>query len=140
MPYTILLRHLINTADKSVYASIQCLWYTQCRPTHPIPFQCWASVATHCPFNADQSYSTLAKQNWVIVRVCSGCHTGDTLPPKGHYPDNTIHWPNCEIMLSHRLRRFQPKPFKPLKTNIFVTIFFSEDFLNTKVGLLNLGT
>ena len=26
--------------------------------------------------------------------------------PKGHYryPDNTIHWPNCEIMLGHRLR------------------------------------
>ena len=21
--------------------------------------------------------------------------------PKGHYPDNTIHWPNCEIMLGH---------------------------------------
>ena len=25
--------------------------------------------------------------------------------PKGHQPDNTIHWPNCEIMLGHRLRR-----------------------------------
>ena len=25
---------------------------------------------------------------------------------KGHYPDNTIHWPNCEIMLGHRLRRW----------------------------------
>ena len=35
---------------------------------------------------------------------------------KGHYLDNTIHWPNCEI----------------------VNIFSSEDFLNTKV--LNLGT
>ena len=29
-------------------------------------------------------------------------------PPKGHYPDNTIHWPNCEIML------FQPNLFKLL--------------------------
>ena len=27
-------------------------------------------------------------------------------PLKGHYPDNTIHWPNCEIMLGHRLRRW----------------------------------
>ena len=26
--------------------------------------------------------------------------------PKGHYPDNTIHWLNCEIMLGHRLRRW----------------------------------
>ena len=24
-------------------------------------------------------------------------------PPKGHYPDNTIHWVNYEIMLGHRL-------------------------------------
>ena len=26
--------------------------------------------------------------------------------PKGHYPDNTLHWPNCEIMLGQRLRRW----------------------------------
>ena len=25
-------------------------------------------------------------------------------PPKGHYPDYTIHWVNYEIMLGHRLR------------------------------------
>ena len=25
-------------------------------------------------------------------------------PPKGRYPINTIHWPNCEIMLGHRLQ------------------------------------
>ena len=24
---------------------------------------------------------------------------------EGHYPDNTIHSPNCEIMFGHRLRR-----------------------------------
>ena len=64
-------------------------------------------------------------------------------PLRGHYPDNTIHWPNCEIMLGHSLRRlatlFQPKPFKLLTTNIILNFFFlSEDFLNTKV--LNLGT
>ena len=23
-----------------------------------------------------------------------------------NYPDNTIHWPNCEIRLGHRLRRW----------------------------------
>ena len=27
-------------------------------------------------------------------------------PPKGHYPDNTIHWVNFEIMLGHRLQRW----------------------------------
>ena len=26
--------------------------------------------------------------------------------PKSHYSDNTIHWPNCEIILGHRLRRW----------------------------------
>ena len=63
-------------------------------------------------------------------------------PPKGEYSKNTIHWPNCEIMLGHRLRPWAniipTKPFKLLTTNIIVWIFFSEDFLNTKV--LNLGT
>ena len=38
----------------------KCFVFTG-RPTHPIPVQCWASVATHCCFNAGQSYSTLAQ-------------------------------------------------------------------------------
>ena len=56
---------------------IWCTWSTQCRPTHPIPVQCWASVAAHCCFNAGQSYSPL-KRNWVIVRVCSWLSYGCT--------------------------------------------------------------
>ena len=52
--------------------------------------------------------------------------------PKGHYPDNTIHWPNCDIILGHRLRRwaasFQPKPFNLLTTNIIVNMFFLKTF------------
>ena len=27
-------------------------------------------------------------------------------PTKGHYADDTIHWPNCEIMLGHHLQRW----------------------------------
>ena len=26
--------------------------------------------------------------------------------PRGHYSDNMTHWPKCEIMLGHRLRRW----------------------------------
>ena len=36
--------------------------YTRCRPTHPIPDQCWASVAAHCWFNTSQSFTTLAQR------------------------------------------------------------------------------
>ena len=36
---------------------------TQCRPAHPIPVQCWASIAAHCWFNAGKLYSPLA-QHW----------------------------------------------------------------------------
>ena len=52
------------------------------------------------------------------VRVCWGtavfavvlphCYAGDAFvpqPQKGHFPDNTIHWPNAVVMLGHRLRR-----------------------------------
>ena len=30
------------------------------------------------------------------------------LPPrqKGHFPDSTIHWPNADVILGHRLRRW----------------------------------
>ena len=56
--------------------------------------------------------------------------------PKGHHPDNTIRWPDCEIMLGHRLRRWAniipTKPFKLLNTNIIVNIFFLETFLTQK--------
>ena len=61
---------------------------------------------------------------------------------KGHYPDNTIHWSNCEILSGHFCDSgptlFQPKPFKLLTPDKIVNIFFSEDFLYTRI--LNLGT
>ena len=47
--------------------------------------------------------------------------------PKGRYPDNTIHWPNCEIMLATVCDAvstlFQSKPVE-LLTTIIVNIFF----------------
>ena len=29
---------------------LRCTSHRRCRPTHPIPVQCWASVAAHCCF------------------------------------------------------------------------------------------
>ena len=39
-----------------------CTSYTRCRPIHPIPVQCWTSVAAHCWFNTSQSSATLAQR------------------------------------------------------------------------------
>ena len=36
--------------------------YTRCRPTLPIPVQCWASVAAHCWFYAEKLFTTLAQR------------------------------------------------------------------------------
>ena len=79
------------------------------------------------------------KQNWVIVPVCSDCHTWDALPPERLLPSTPIHWPNCKIMLGHRLRRWA----NIISTKTLLAphhdnreYLFSEYFLNTK--LLNL--
>ena len=51
-------------------------------------------------------------------------------------PDNTIHWPNADVMLGHRLRRWankkQPEPFRLLTTNLIVNIIISEHLLKNK--------
>ena len=57
----------IAGAGKHILASkscCPCLYDThlkRCRATHPISIQCWASVATHCWFNADKLSTTLAQ-------------------------------------------------------------------------------
>ena len=47
--------------------------------------------------------------------------------PSPETPDNTIHWPNADVMLATVCDAgptlFQPKPFKLLTTNIIVTFF-----------------
>ena len=53
--------------------------YTRCRPTHPIPVQCWASIAAH---------------SW---RGRRKCQTGipSTQPIAGSIPTNRLRrWPN----------------------------------------------
>ena len=38
-----------------------CTSYPRCRPTNPIPVQCWASVAADCWINTGRSSTTLAQ-------------------------------------------------------------------------------
>ena len=99
---------LLNVTSHTLISQCTCLydvqvWYTQCRPTHPINVgPASQSIPVSMTVNCIQCWPIL-KHNWVIVRDCSDCHTGalTLYSPKGHYPDNTIHWPNCEIMLGH---------------------------------------
>ena len=62
---------------------------------------------------------------------------------KGHYPDNTIHWANCEIMLGHRLQRLAniitTKNRQALNHEYNREYIFSEDFLNMEVINLKTG-
>ena len=55
--------------------------------------------------------------------------------PAPEKTDITIHWPNADVMLRHRLRRRAGTiPTKSLKTtNIMLNMFFSEHLLKTKV-------
>ena len=57
-------------------------------------------------------------------------------------PDNTIHWPNCEIMLGLCLRHWaniiSTKTLQALNHDNSCENTSTEDFLNTKV--LNIGT
>ena len=47
--------------------------------------------------------------------------------PKGHYLDNTIHWPNCEILLNHRLRRWAN--IIPIKTLLALNHEYNSEFI-----------
>ena len=59
-------------------------------------------------------------------------------PSKGHYPNN-VHdtsgqlWNNVEPPSATLGQHYSNQNFKLLATNIIVNIFFSEDFVNTKV-------
>ena len=70
-------------------------------------------TVNQCCFNVEQTCMTMAQQQLNILYTyleahhCDNCYAGDTCMPrrqKGQYPDNTIHWPNCEIKLGHLLR------------------------------------
>ena len=60
-PSPMLAKYNINSKLASASGCHVFLRYTRCRPTHPIPVQCWASVTAHCCFNADKLSMTLAQ-------------------------------------------------------------------------------
>ena len=45
-----------------VFGGMYLVGYTPCRSIHPIPVQCWASVAAYCWFNTGQSCTKLAQR------------------------------------------------------------------------------
>ena len=47
--------------------------------------------------------------------------------PKGQYPGSTIHWPNCEIMLGHHLRRWAN--IIPIKTPQALNHEYNREYL-----------
>ena len=70
-------------------------------------------------------HSTLSTAGWDKVSIMLSIMRVTLCIPAPETPDNTIHWPNADVMLCHRYSTlFQPKPFGLLTTNIFVTIFF----------------
>ena len=119
---------------KSITGS--AVYFAQTRGIHPMLFQCRPTV-----FHAGPTL----KQHWVIVP----CFLTAALIVCGwRFPswrqkrtDNKIHWPNADVMLGHRLRRWAN--IIPTKTIWALNIIFnrecifSEHFLKTKV--LNLG-
>ena len=65
---------------------------------------------TQCCFNVDPQSSPLAWHwNSIDVVTCFPklhCYAGDTFHPGARKTDHTIHWPNADVMLGHRLRRW----------------------------------
>ena len=58
-------QHPFNTLQWIVLpcyrVSLRSTLFTGCRPTHPIPLQCWDRVTAHCWFNVGQSSTPLAQ-------------------------------------------------------------------------------
>ena len=85
-----------------------------------------------CCLNVDPVFDAgpSLKQPWVIVPcflTAALCWWRFNIPAP-ETPDNTIHWPNADVMWATVCDTgptlFQTKPFKLLTTNIIVTIFF----------------
>ena len=85
-------------ASESCNVSLRCRpkSYRGCRPTHPIPVQCWDSVAAHCWFNADKP-STMPVQHY--------SYTVSALYLAAPVPDNICHLPDTVSMSAQRIRR-----------------------------------
>ena len=124
-------------ANKSMYASIRCTWYTQCRPIHPVPVQCWATVTAHCWCNAGQSNSTLAqywnRTGWLSCVSSDSLTYGWRIMPKATTGITRYIGPIVKqcwaTVCDAGPTLFQPKPFKLITTNIILNIFFFSRFI-----------
>ena len=88
--------HIKKYREQIPRKNIVCTWYTQCRPTHPIPVQWWTSVASHCCFNVGQSYSTPA-QHWNKTGWLSGVCSADC---------HAVHWRFIPRKATTRITRY----------------------------------
>ena len=69
--------------------------------------------------------------------LCSNCYRGDNFNPVAREATTQIHWPNCEIMFGHRLRRWAniittknlDALIIDLTANLIVNIIISEHLL-----------
>ena len=98
---TTLAQHYSNTGSAVYLAAAS----QQTCAIHPIPFQFWPDVF-------DTGPPTL-KQNWMIVPCLvwlphynMRVTLSTSRRQKSHYPDNTLPWPNTDVMLGHRLWRW----------------------------------
>ena len=113
-------------------------FYTSVYSSHWTVNQCCFNVDPKCLTMAQQQPNILYK--YFAAQHCGNCYAGNAFIAclkKGHHPDNTIHWPNCEIMLGHRLRRWASsipnKTLYALNHKYNREYFFSEHCLKTKV-------
>ena len=75
------------------------VYFAQARGIQPMLFQCWPTVSDAGPS---------LKQQWVITPcflTAALCWWRLNIPAQ-ETPDTTIHWPNADVMLGHRLRRW----------------------------------
>ena len=128
-------RSIVYDADAAlIYHRVCCILYANT----------WHSTNT-------ASMLTHSLRRWPVIETALGdctvfsdcCIALVTFKiPEPKTPDNTIYWPNADLMLGHRLRRcaniIPTKPFKLLTANIIVNIIISEHLLKTKA--LNLRT
>ena len=85
-------------------------------------------TANQCYFNVDPTCLTMAQQQPSIMYVYIGYFAaiaiGVTISsPVARKATTQIHWPNCEIMLDHRLRRWEniTQPKKQMISQQFPT-------------------
>ena len=109
---------IAGAGQQSFNTCLRCTSYRECRPTHQISVQWWASVVAHCWFNGGQSSTTLAHHHPVETSVVFVLTVEGSTPCTQVGPSLTNHWiccilcantwhsPNAVSMLTHSLRRW----------------------------------